>query len=414
MAVPRKTATKREEGLKGKQVSALSLFWLFLKIGSTAFGGFMALISVVETAVVQRRRWLRHEDMLDGISLASMLPGPVAVNVVAFVGYRLRGPWGACVTAFAVTLPSFILIVSLTAVYFKWGQVPAVSKLFMGFIPAVTAVIVNTAWGMSQKAIATLRETFIMFAAALLLLTVGGFYITVSVILGAAVLGWLMFRGRKPPSGRTPEPVAGGEAPREKGPPKMSALAAAPVVVAPLAGLQAGVLSKLFFTFAGMSVMLFGGGYVFVPLIQEIVVAGEGWVTQQEFVDAIAMGQITPGPILISAAFIGYKVAGLAGAAVSTVGIFGPPVVIMLLATHALERIKRSPAIKACLRGVRPAVIGMIFAAAVVIGSSASTDGAHFWPSALIFAAAIVALMRFRVDVVWIIPTAGLFGVLLY
>ena len=191
---------------------------------------------------------------------------------------------------------------------------------------------------------------------------------------------------------------------------KYSLLAITPLLVVPVTGVSAGILSKLFFTFAGMSLMLFGGGYVFIPMIQEIVVAGKQWVTQAEFVDAIALGQITPGPILISAAFIGYKVAGVAGALVGTIGIFLPPAVVMVLASSMLERIKNSRVIQSVLRGVRPAVIGMIFAAGLVVGSSAQVH----WVSLAIFFAALVALLRFRIEVVWIIPVAGLLGLAVY
>lgn len=386
------------------RISLSNLFWTFLKVGATAFGGFMALISIVENIVVERRRLLRHEDMLDGISLASMLPGPVAVNVVAYVGYRLRGGMGALVAATAVTLPSFVLITSLSYVYFRWGQIPAMQKLFMGFIPAVTAVIVNTAWSMSNKSISTLRETAILFVAAFVLLTVGGFYSTIAVIMGAGLVGWILFH--RDTGGRSQSATPGPAARKSK----LSFLAAAPLFVVPLGGFSAGLLAKLFFTFAGMSLMLFGGGYVFIPMIQEIVVNGNGWVTQTEFIDGIAMGQITPGPILISAAFIGFKVAGLVGALVATIGIFLPPALIMVVATNGLERIKHSPLIQAVLRGVRPAVIGMIFAAAVAVGNSAAPHTV----SVLIFVASIVALMRLKLDVIWIIPTAGLMGLVAY
>jgi chromate transporter len=187
-------------------------------------------------------------------------------------------------------------------------------------------------------------------------------------------------------------------------------LGLSPLVAAPLLGFQAGVVAKLFIVFAGMSVMLFGGGYVFIPLIQEIVVDGQGWVSQKEFIDAIAMGQITPGPILISATFIGYKVAGLAGATAATAGIFLPPALLMIAASRVLDYIKKSIAIKAALRGVHPAVVGLIFAAAVVVARSAP----HTWVSLAIFAAALLALLKWRIEVVWIIPAAGLIGTVLY
>ena len=145
----------------------------------------------------------------------------------------------------------------------------------------------------------------------------------------------------------------------------------------PFLTIDPGLMLKLFLVFASMSVMLFGGGYVFIPLIQEIVVDGHGWVTTQEFIDAIAMGQITPGPILVSAAFIGLKVAGFTGAVVATVGIYLPPALLMVASTRALEFIKKSQAIRAALRGIRPAVVGMIAAAAFTVGGTAP----HHWVS---------------------------------
>jgi chromate transporter len=336
-----------------------------------------------------------------------MLPGPVAVNVCTYVGYRLRGRAGALVAATAAILPAFVLVVILSAAYFRWGQIPAVSKLFMGFIPAVTAVIVAAAWNMSRKSLVGLREEAIAIAAFAALLGIGGFYSTFGIILGAGVIGWLLFRtGAGPATPPDKKPAAPGA------PLNVNALllGTAPMVQIPWWSVDPAILMKLGAVFAGMSVMLFGGGYVFIPMIQEIVVTNQKWVTSQEFVDGIALGQITPGPILVSAAFIGLKVAGLAGATVATAAIFAPPAVLMVVASHAFERLQRSSAIKAALRGVRPAVIGMIFAAAVVVGQTA----VPVWHSVAIFAVALYALMRFRVDAVWIIPAAGAAGWWLY
>ncbi|HEX20224.1 MAG TPA: chromate efflux transporter [Acidiferrobacteraceae bacterium] len=393
---------------------------MFLKIGSTAFGGFMALISVVENMIVSRRKLMRHDDMLDGISLASMLPGPVAVNVVAFVGYQLRGFSGAAISATAVILPSFVLIIILTAVYFQWGSLPVMDKLFMGFLPAVSAIIFNTAWGMSRKTIKTVQEGLILAVAAALLLYIKGFYVTFGIIASAALVGLLLFRNQKTTNKISEGLSTGAEGKKKiedtKGKKtfiekiRSSLFSVNPVLAIPFFSFQPEITLKLFLTFAGMSLMLFGGGYVFIPMIQKVVVDGYGWLTQKEFIDAIAMGQVTPGPILISATFIGYKIAGVLGAISATVGIFLPPILLMIFCTRVLDRIRKSNVIKSMLQGIRPAVIGMIFAAAIVIAQSTHL----VWTTLIIFVAAMIALMRFRVEVVWVIPTAGLAGLLLY
>ena len=388
-----------------------SLFWIFFKIACTSFGGFMAMISVTENMVVERKKLMSHRAMLDGISLASILPGPVAVNLVVYVGYRLRGGMGALISALGAVLPSFVFIMILSLAYFHWGQVPAVNRLFMGFIPAVSAIIVSAAWNMSRKSITGGREALIAVAAAAILLVMGGFYSTLVIIVGAGVIGWLWLR---PEDVTAPAPVEADTPPTTRAKSKFDInaifMGAAPFTALPLWQLDAGILLKIFLVFAGMSLMLFGGGYVFIPLIQEIVVDGHGWVSRQEFVDAIAMGQITPGPILVSAAFIGLKVAGLAGAVVATIGIYLPSGLLMVASTHMLERIKHSRVIAAALCGVRPSVIGMVAAAAFTVGWSAP----HHWASLLIFAAALIALLRLHVEVVWIIPVAGLAGLALF
>jgi chromate transporter len=399
--------TRHDSDSSTPELSLSSLFWVFFRIACTSFGGFMAMISVVENVVVERKKLLTHQEMLDGISLASMLPGPVAVNVCTYVGYRLCGRVGALVAATAAILPAFVLVVGLSAAYFHWGQIPAVSKLFMGFIPAVTAVIVAAAWNMSRKSLTGVREDLIAIAAFAVLLGIGGFYSTIVIILGAGVIGWWLFRHDHGSSSRP-------EKKKKTSGTQFNAnallLGAAPMVQIPWWSIDPAILMKLFAVFAGMSVMLFGGGYVFIPLIQEIVVTNQRWVSSQEFIDGIALGQITPGPILVSAAFIGLKVAGFAGALIATVAIFGPPALLMVAASGVFERLQRSGAIQAALHGVRPAVIGMIFAAAVVVGRSA----VPVWYSIAIFAVAMYALLRFRVEAVWVIPAAGLMGWWMY
>jgi len=402
-------ATHTDEATASSYPSLSSLFLSFLRIGCTAFGGFMALISVVQTEIVDRRRLLTQTEMLDGISLATILPGPVAVNVVAYVGYKLRGATGALVCAGAVILPGFVLMVVLSAAYFRWGEVPAASKLFLGFAPAVTAVIVHAAWGMARKTLRGAPEVLFAVAAFLLLLLKGSFYITLIIIVGAGVTGWIAFflpatLRRTAPSASAPNP------PRSESKETKLLSLGVPLATAPLLALDAGLAVKLFATFAGMSVLLFGGGFVFIPMIQHVIVQEHSWLTRQEFIDGIALSQVTPGPILNVAAFIGYKVMGIAGALTATVAIFLPPALVMLVSAHFLAQVRNSLHVKAILRGIRPAVIGMIAAAAWSVGSTANPS----WQSAVIFLAALTALLGLRISVVWIIPSAGLAGLLLY
>lgn len=403
------------------KVSLWSLFWVFLKIGSTAFGGFMALISVVQNYMVERRRLIGHEDMLDAISLATMLPGPVAVNVVAYTGFKLRGIAGAIVTATAVTLPSFLLLLILSYAYFTWGEIPSVTRFFQGFLPAVAAIIVAAAWNMGRKNLTGKTELALAAASATVLLFreqigIPGLLATVLVMLVSAIVGYAAFRPMRQPV--EPDSPADADRPRPdrdggtRGGRRLYSTALLPAAgaVAPLLSTDFLMAGKLLATFAGMSVLLFGGGFVFIPLMQESVVTQYGWLTQQEFIDGIALGQVTPGPIVMTATFAGFKVGGLLGATAATIGIFAPPAAIMLVASHYLEKIKSSDHIKAALKGIRSAVIGLIAAAAYVVASAAEAN----WISLVIFALALLALLRFKLEVVWIIPTAGLAGFLLY
>ncbi len=392
------------------QVSLLTIFWIFFRIACTSFGGFMVIISMVQDTVVERRKLLSHQDMLDGISLASILPGTMAVNVIAYVGYRLRGATGAFVSAVAAILPPFTLIVLLGTAYFRWGELPAVSKAFMGFVPAVTAIIVAAAWNMGRKSVLGFREAFLAIGAAAALSGIGGFFSTLGIVLVAAALGCWWFRESDIETEADPK-----SKPRTRNGSKFSmkiniAFLSLPASIAPFTAFEPGILLNILGTFAGMSLLLFGGHYVFIPVIQEIVVTGRGWVTHQEFVDAVAMGQITPGPLMVSAAFIGLKVAGFAGAVAATVGIFTPSAVLMVVCAGLFTRVKELTLVKAALRGIRPAVVGMIAAAAVVVGQTA----APVWTSAAIFLSALAALLYVRVEGMWVIPVAGAIGYLVY
>jgi chromate transporter len=385
-----------------------NLFWIFLKIGSTAWGGFMPLIAVIQN-YVKKNNLLEEQEILDAIFLASVLPGPMAFNVVVGVGYRLRGIKGALVCGLGAILPTLVLVLGLSVAYFQWGQVPLVDRLFMGFTPAMIAIIISAAWSMGRKTLKGVPEIVISLVACAVLLGIGGFYSTVGIVLASGFAGWLLFSGSKP---TPPEPSKSQPPVQSQPEPQGSSklLSVSPLPALWLLTIQPSLVVKLFTTFALMSVTLFGSGYVFIPIIQDLVVNGQGWVSNKEFIDGLAISQITPGPILITSAFIGYKVAGLLGALSATIGMFLPPALLMLVGTYFLDSLKQSAAFKAAFLGVRPAVVGMLMASACVVGSTVP----QHWASAVILAAALIAIIRFRVEVALIIPMAGIAGLALY
>jgi len=377
--------------------SLAALGALFLRIGCTSFGGYMAMVSVMQNAVVAQRRLLADQDVLDGVTLASILPGPVALNTVAYVGYRLRGAAGACVCVCAALLPAFLCMTALASLYFRIGRLPQVDRVFMGIVPAVAAVVLAAAWRMCRATVRGWREAVLAGVAAVLVATLSGLLVTLAVVVAAALAGRLWFRE----AGATPVPAAPGGA---------RVLFALPVLLvpllAPLLGLQATVPGRLFAAFAGMSLLMFGGGYVSIPVLQHAVVGTYGWVTAREFADAMALTQLTPGPVLIGAAFIGLKAGGLAGALAATAGVFAPAALLMVACAHRLQRWYAAAAVRSALRGVRAAGAGMVIAAALAIGRMAAPT----WASLFLFALACLLLLRWRIEAFWVVPLCGAAG----
>lgn len=384
------------------------LFLFFLRIGCTAFGGFMSLISIIQIELTEKRRAMEQKDMLNGIALASILPGPVAVNVTAYAGFRLYGVAGAGAAMLAVILPSFVLMIAAAELYLRWGELPVIRAVFNGIIPAIVAVILQAGWNIGRKTVTGVETFALALAAALAIIVFKGFYVTLAVIFIAGALGPLLFR----------DTGAAGDAAATSAVPFALQWLFAFVLAALLLlfllpvpdFIRAAPVAHLFTTFSGMSLTLFGGGYVFIPMIQKIVVESYQWITAEQFNAAIAMGQITPGPILISATFIGYKVAGLFGAVIATVGIFLPPAMLMVLAAHWLGHLQKSALLQRVLQGIRIAVCGMIFAAAMLIAGTAGDD----WGVLVIFVLALVALMFYKVTPVLVIPAAGALGLALH
>ncbi|GAA3658294.1 chromate efflux transporter [Flavivirga jejuensis] len=390
------------------------LFWSFLKIGATSFGGFMALISVVQKELVEKKQLIKDQTILDATSLASILPGPMAVNVIVYIGYSLKGIKGAIVSMLGILLPSFLFMLLLSIIYIEYGQFPLLANFFKGVLPAVIAIIISVAINMAKKHIKDYKQVLICIASISALFFIKSVFNTIIIIIGGGFLGYVIYKNYVKP-----------ELNPQKKPFKIKKQLVNTLLIATSIGIivtiipylltgesykNAFIQKQLMLTFSSISVTLFGGGYVIIPAMQEIIVSQLQWVTKTEFIEAIAMGQITPGPIFISATFIGYKLGGLLGAITATLSIFIPPGLIMIFFSEFLNKIKNSSVVKATFKGIRPAVIGMIFSAAFTIGKSISIN----WFAGFIFLAVLLASIKYKIDVVYLIPLSGIAGILFF
>ena len=391
-----------------ERTSLSYIFFTFLKLGATAFGGYMSLVAIVQKQLVEVDKKLKEEDLLDGISLTSVLPGPVAVNTIAYVGYHLRGVPGAIAAFAGIILPSFFLVIFLSWLYFSYGNIPAVKNVFSGITPAITALIVTVAIGMTRKTIKLPAQWTICLLAALLLILVGGFAVTFLLIVVSGIAGAFLFR-------QSPEQALAGD---EKIHFENKQLVISGVVLLLLlctllwGGQYPGAPKdvQILSTFSGISLTLFGGGYVVIPALHELFVENLNWLTSAEFADGIAIGQITPGPIFVTATFIGYKVAGVVGAFLATVAIFTPPAVLTVLLSRFVKILNQSSVVKAAMKGVRAAVIGMIFASAITIGQTITPSVV----SAIIFAAIFIISLKYTISPVYLIIASGVAGFILF
>ena len=385
----------------------------------------MALVSMIETQVVEKRKWLGAEDMLDGVALASLLPGPMAVNTVAYVGYRLRGGVGALVSSVAVLLPTVVFMLVLADLYFRFGTLPQVERIFSGILPAVAAIVLSVCLKMAGKNFKK-PVHWVAFGGVVLLFFVlpqaYRMFATFGVVALYGAVGIMAhkFSARNVADDEvspSPDEVAGKVGPAKVGIARGLGFGLLGIIllfgIIPLPVAEDGYIA-LMKTFSSMSLTLFGGGYVFIPMIQDVVVDQYGWLSAKEFIDGIALGQVTPGPILISASFIGQKVAGIPGALLSTIAIFAPPAILMVLLSGMLEQIKGSAVVQAAMKGIRIAVIGLIFRAFLNIFLMAWPESMELWGHAVlvgsVFCLSFIALHRFKVDVLWVIPTAGIVG----
>jgi chromate transporter len=392
------------------------LFIKFLKIGATSWGGYMALIAMIQKQICERDKAIEEEKIIHAVSLASVLPGPVAVNVVAYIGYQIKGIKGALVSITAVLIPCFILMIVLSYIYFSYGNVPAFNNFFAGVTPCIAALLTSVAFTMAQKNIRDISQIIIAVLALLSILFIHSAYTTILVIICSGVISYFIYKNNILQT--TAEQKSIGKTPGVK---KylikftIAALTAFVVLTAVYFLFDEYSFTHLYkqivLTFSGISISQFGGGYVVIPALQKIIVDSLHWLNIKEFTDAIAMGQITPGPIYISAAFIGYKLNGILGAVVSTIAIYLPAACVMLLCARFMNSIITSPVIKTAFKGITSAVTGMIAAAGCTIFYKSQNISVL---TVAIFIISLIVFIKFKLNPVYVIPLAGITGLFIF
>ena len=341
------------------------LIGLFGKLGVVGFGGPTAHLALIEDEVVAKRGWLERQQFVDALAATGIIPGPNSTEMVVHVGYRRAGVAGAIVAGATFIAPAFVMMIALSWAYFRWGDVASISDLFDGIKPAVIAILALTLWRLLKTSVRDVPQLLLMAGAG------GLAYVFTAweplILVAAGIVGVALYA-------RPQESVLSS----------MRVVVPWPLLGLPLAAAflawHPGTVGSLALVFLRAGALLFGGGYVLLPLIQSAVTKQYGWVTQKQLLDGVALGQATPGPIIITATFVGYAAAGFAGAIVATVTVFAPAFVFAICAANFLERVRSWKIATAFLKGVGPAVVGTIAAVSAQLGRDAITDG---WTAAI-------------------------------
>ena len=402
------------------------LFLSFFKIGLVGFGGGVAVLAQIRTLTVRKRHWLTDSEFAEALALAQSLPGTSAGNSVTYIGVRLRGWRGAAAAMTGFILPSMLMMIALAIMYKHVHNFPGSERFFHGLNGAVVALILVTAWRMGKN-IMTERWQWVL--AVLAFLAVAVLDATVlEVVFVSGLIGiyidsfgekqlqrWrglrtmvarrrARIRTRLAKQRRTREQLPAREEFEEEPEETVTFRSIGFIALAMPLVAKLGLLLTLSAIFLRMGSVTFGGGLVMVPLIESEVVNTHHWLTHQEFADAFALGQITPGPVLITATFVGYRVAGTLGALVATISIFLPAFLMTIAAASSLRRFRNNEQVQSFLRGIAPAVIGLLVAAALSVGRA----GIHSWVGLSITVLAMFIFIRFRPNAFWVIFGAGL------
>jgi chromate transporter len=362
----------------------------FLRLGLLGFGGPVALVGQMERELVAERGWLSKEQMREAIAICQSLPGPLAIQVGIYIAYLRAGFWGAWAGGWAFIFPNFVIVAALGALYVYFGDLKPVTGIFYGVSPAVIALILHSCYRLAKLGM----EDWVQWAIAAVC-----FVVTIVLqaevallFIGAGAIGILYYGSlfRRPPV--------------------MLSVAATPAL-AQLAPVASGsTLGKLLLFFLKAGSLTFGSGLVIVPFLEQGLVQQYGWLDQRQFLIAVAVGMISPGPVVITATFVGYLVAGFWGSLVSTIGIFLPSFILVLVAAPLLAKYRLNPNVQGFVKGAYAAAIGTILGACVLLGRIAIGD----WLTVLIGLGSLAVLFRWKVNNPLLIVVTAVIGLIAY
>jgi chromate transporter len=361
---------------------------LFLKLGFTAFGGPAAHVSIMHDEVVKRRKWLTDEEFLDLLGATNLIPGPNSTEMAIHIGYLQAGWAGLFLAGICFVLPATLIVLLLSWVYVRFGTMPQIGGLLYGIKPVVIAIIAQALWELGKKAF----KTRLLVIVAVAVFGLYFFKVNEIVLLFAGGIFVMLFlniqRGKK--FSVTPFLLSIGGA--------LLTQAFVPFS-----------LPILFLTFLKIGSVLYGSGYVLLAFLRNDFVLRLGWLTDQQLIDAVAIGQVTPGPLFTAATFIGYILGGTSGALLATLGIFLPSFIFVAISNPLIPKIRNSTWMSGLLDGVNAAALGLMAAVTCQLASSSLTD---FYAAAITIIA-LILLLRYKVNSTWLIAGGALTGFLI-
>jgi len=392
---------EREEAPRAatSQAQLGQLAWVFLKLGVIAFGGPAAHIAMMEDEVVRRRRWLTRDEFLDLLGATNLIPGPNSTELAIHIGHRKAGWKGLLVTGSCFILPAAFMVTAIAWAYVRYGSLPETNAILYGVKPVIIAIVLQALWGLGTTALKT-RSLALVGVAGVVLGFLGVHELAI-IFGGGVVVGFarLLMKWRR-----------GGVHHF------LSIIQGAPIAFFTQMTATAGTAASpfglwpLFFFFIKVGSVLFGSGYVLLAFLRADLVERWHWLTEEQLLDAIAVGQVTPGPVFTTATFIGYVLGGYSGAVVATAGIFLPAFFFVAVSGPLVPRIRRSETAGAFLDGVNAASLSLMAVVTWQIGRAALGD----WLTVALLISSLVLLMRYHLNSAWLVFGGAIIGLLLY